>query len=207
VSWANVSAQIIADQIDTEIINSIVNSTIDKKLLFHLSLSGLSFGGILDRWRIVDQSILSMVSYTDSMYELYDHRTPIVPDKYCIHAEEYRSYEGYRPEVSKYITDIIRKHYPDDYVVATDAKYYWLGERIFTHSNIVLEQERRPLSDIMSYLLIDKGQHSKGRRVVARYDVSMMSSLYNARHPQDGLEEEIFRNLIAQYKKEIRRAS
>src|SRR6056297_344906 len=96
-----------------------MHEEIPKKLLFHLQLKGLEYGGFLDDWGvydIVNKKILS-------------HRAPIIPHVSAIvtgHDASLRhpSYDAWYAQAidldhnNEIKTDIVTYHYPDDYVVS-----------------------------------------------------------------------------------------
>lgn len=168
--------------------DEVMHERIPPKLIFHFRLKGLEYGGFLDEW-VVYPHREGVLRFMPS--EKASHRQPIIVDRTFISAKKF---DGVT-------TEVIRSHYPDDYVATTDTYYYYLGERKMTHNNIEMVEDRSRLDGAHIYRLFDYGD---GREQVATFamqwhithlDYSMSPDvMYNIR-------EQLFRK----YKAELRR--
>lgn len=163
---------------------------ISEKVRFYMRLRGLIFYGALEQWGIVTE---------EDYHTLLDHSTPIKKHEHHILARKIGSLSA----TDLYVTGKILEHFPDEYVVADNRYYYYLGERTLTHKNIYLERSpRRNPNQEYIYRLIDKG--SSGHNLVM---VRSMTLSESADFTDSELDMYIRDHMLSEYKQEIRRAS
>lgn len=195
IDWVDIAAQSMQAEIDREILAGIFESTISNKLRFTLRLKGLTFGGVLENWGI------TIGSEGDKPYNNIGHMESIVPNLHhiCYRLPQPASTNMHR---SLRFTDVIRAHYPDEYVVTTDEEYFYLGERAFTHDNMILRQEYVDRwGDRVIFALVDAGVRGNTPKVVLKTEVgARILESSNIEY-----ERMIKDDMLKQYKEIIRR--
>ena len=152
---------------------------IPEKLVFLLSLRGLEYGGHLDNWYVYD---------IHECRELY-HRARIIPNRVEI---------GSRTTT----TQIIRAHYPDDYVVTTDHAYFYLRDRKIDFGNVHLTQSVDSITGSHIYRLMDCGARYSQPEIAT---IAMSQILHLHYNDSESIVDEIRRDMFYAYREELRR--
>lgn len=195
MNWVNAESQMMAEKIDEELLNCVFEQTIDSKIKFVCRLKGLGFGGVLEEWGV------TVADSADSSYLNLGHDVPIVPHRHrlCYNKKRFRR-QG--PYVPLKFTDVILAHYPEEYIVTTHDRYYYLGERALTHNNIIVQQEYHDvIRGRVIFALIDCGQNSRSQKTVVRTEACGQVLLQNS--SIDHMEM-IRDDLLTQYKEILR---
>lgn len=199
MSWVNTASQAMAHQMDEtineEILNNMYDLMIPNKLRFKFRLQGLEFGGVLDKW-----GLTSVDTHTNMPRTKLSHQHILQPNKHCIF---HQRKIGHHKETKLAFTDIVRSHYSEDYVVATNKYYYFLGERTLTHTNINLKLLYTDhFRGITVVALVDCGPAGDRSTEVLKLEISDQLFLMDSSIEHRDM---IRANMLDQYKEMIRR--
>lgn len=171
---------------------------IPDKMHFMFRLQGLEFGGILHEWSLITESSVGL----QAQFRTYSHDSPIMEN---IHRIRY-SYNPLEEEiVQPRYTDVIQKHYSDQYIVTTDKHYVYLGNRRLCHNNFSIVRQPRTVSNYIdgttTMALIDHGLHGDSHRIVGS---AALSDAHFDLKDTNGYQNEIKSYMISEYKERLR---